>query len=332
MVKKEKQSKLQTGVIIYFTLIGIWLISWLVVGDANWFLTLLNRIVPFLFIPAPVLLVWVAFVRRLKLIIPLMVPVFIFASLYHPYLFPKLTKPTTEDPELKIMTYNVLFSNSNYEAVAGVILDYLPDLVALQEVQPEMMNELIVRLHDEYPYHLMGTTNDYGTTAVFSKHSLIEFYVLDLQADRPAVVVRTKVNNKEITFVAVHLLAYNLWWTKLPDIPEVVMQRTASQNRQARIVIDEISKEHGIVIVGCDCNSYETTSSYRIFGKFMNNAARQTGWFLSESELPGTQQDRYLQHIDYVWYDGYVTAKSVYKIQDNGGSDHFPVLAIFDMK
>ena len=63
----------------------------------------------------------------------------------------------------------------------------------------------------------------------------------------------------------------------------------------------------------------------------MNNAVRQTGWLLRGNELPDAQPDTYLQHIDYVWYKGDIMPKRVYKIKDDGGSDHLPVLAIFDM-
>ena len=185
----------------------IWFVCWFVFGDANWWLALVNRAVPFLFVPVLVLLAWIVYSRHFKLMIALLIPILIFAWLYHPYLLPRFTNQDKTEHTLKVMTYNVLFSNFDYDAVAKVILTHKPDLVALQEVQPEMMSELEKRLRDEYPYSLMGTQNDYGTTAVFSRYPFIESSVLDLQADRPAVVVKVMVNEEEITFVAVHLLA-----------------------------------------------------------------------------------------------------------------------------
>jgi len=326
-------SKFTIIVIGYAIFILAWFVLWLTIGDANWWLVLLiNRIVPYLFVPALLILAWIIVSRRFKLAITLIVPGLIFAWLYHPYLFPKPAQPFGQSPELRVMTYNVLFSNMDYDAVANVVLTYQPDLVALQEVQPEMMNALEERLADDYPYYFMGTENTYGTTAVFSRYPFVKTEILDLRVDRPAVVVKTKINDQDITFVAIHLLAYNLWWTKLPDIPEVVMRRTANQNQQARILLDQIEKEQGIVIVGCDCNSYETSSSYRIFDQFMDSTARQIGWLWGGNELLGAKQDVYLQHIDHVWFRGDIMPKRVYKIKDNGGSDHLPVLAIFDTK
>ena len=319
-------------IIAYSVLITMWFAAWLIVGDSNWWLTLLNRVVPFLFIPVPLFLIWGISSRRIKLLTPLLIPCLIFAWIYRPYLFPKPAQSFDQGTQLRVMTYNVLFSNLEYDAVANVVLAYQPDLVALQEVQPEMMDALEERLADDYPYFLMGTENTYGTTAVFSRYPFAETEIVDLQADRPAVVVKTKIKNQDITFVAIHLLAYNLWWTKLPEIPEVVMQRTVNQNQQVRTLLDKIDNEQGVVVVGCDCNSYETSSSYRIFDQFMDSAARQVGWSWGGNELLGTKQDLYFQHIDHVWFRGDIMPKRAYKIKDNGGSDHLPVLVIFDMR
>lgn len=326
-----RSSKLGVFVAGYSVSILAWLISWMLIGDASWWLTLINRIVPFLFLPVLVLLGWVVYSRRFKLIIALLIPISIFAQLYHPYLFPRFVNPNNSERTLKVMTYNVLFSNFDYDAVAKVILTHRPDLVALQEVQPEMMRELEQRLGDEYPYSLMGTQNDYGTTAVFSRHPIIKSSVLNLQADRPAVVVKIRMDDQEFTFVAVHLLAYNLWWTKLKDIPVTVMERTSNQNRQAKLVLERLKEGNGTVIVGCDCNSYETSSSYRIFNEWLDNSAREVGWVLGGNTLMGTKQDTRLQHIDYIWYRGTIEPMNVFKVTDSGGSDHLPVLTIFSI-
>ncbi|MFT3894750.1 MAG: endonuclease/exonuclease/phosphatase family protein [Anaerolineales bacterium] len=230
------------------------------------------------------------------------------------------------------MTYNVLYSNFDYDAVADVVLTYQPDLVAMQEVQPEMMSTLQERLADVYPYSLMGTVDNYGTTAVFSRYPFTDSYVLDLEAGRPAVVVKTTIDGQETSFIAVHLIAYNLWWTPWQKIPAEIVQKTAAQNRQVQIVLEEANKLGGTVIVGCDCNSYETSSSVHIFDESMGNSAREAGWFFGENELAGTRPDTSLQHIDYVWYRGSLQPIAVYKIREDGGSDHLPVLATFGMK
>jgi endonuclease/exonuclease/phosphatase (EEP) superfamily protein YafD len=329
---KNLRSKSSVLVVIYVVLISSWFVTWLFAGDAFWWLTLMNRIAAYLFFPVPLILAWAILFRRLELSIPLLLPALIFAYLYHPYLFPGIAKTHEIPSELRVLTYNVLYSNRDYDAVADLIMTYHPDLVALQEVQPEMMARLRERLRADYPYSIMGTENNYGTTAIFSQHAFTHSTVLDLQADRPAVVVKTKVKDDAVTFVAVHMLAYGLWWVKPRDLPAVVMKQTADQNRQAEILLQEIEKDNEVVIIGCDCNSPETSSSYRILDGPLDNAARIAGWSLSKEELRDAARDTNLQHIDYVWYQGSVEPLGVYTIHLRAGSDHQPVLALFDMK
>ncbi len=191
------------------------------------------------------------------------------------------------------------------------------------------MRELQKRLQEEYPYSLLGTENDYGTTAVFSRYPFTESYILDLQADRPAVVVTVEIQGEIITFVSAHLLAYNLWWTNPKDIPATVMERTFNQNRQAALLIDEIKSKEGIVILGCDCNSYETSSSYRLLDQVLDNSARSNTRFAPIDSSGELKRDVLPWHIDFVWYKGEVLPAGTYKVSDSGGSDRLPVLSIF---
>src|SRR5262249_13546610 len=156
--------------------------------------------------------------KRIYALIILLLPLLIFTLLYYPYLFSDFDAAESRS-NISVMTYNVLFSNKQYDAVANVILTYQPDLVALQEVQPEMMNELIQRLGDAYPYSQMGTQNKFGTTAIFSRTPFSQNRILDLQADRPAVLIATQIRGETVTFAAVHLLALNLGYTPMPNIP-----------------------------------------------------------------------------------------------------------------
>ena len=316
---------------VYSSFVTLWYLLWLSIGDEVWWIVLLNRAATYLFIPAFLLLASALLIRRIRSALSLLFPILIFVTLYYPYFIPKPAKSVDESASLEVMTYNVLFSNSDYGAVADVILTYQPDLVALQEVQPDMMSALITRLQNDYPHYLMGTRNNFGTTAVFSRHAFLDTQVLDLQADRPAVIVKTRIMGRVVTFVSVHLLAYNLWWTALKDVPATVMKRTRDQNRQANLVLQAVSDESGMTIIGCDCNSYETSSSYRILDGSLENAARQTGFMISLVDLPGIRQDTSLTHIDYVWSRGDIAPMRVFKILDNGGSDHLPVLATFEM-
>ncbi|MBX3060126.1 MAG: endonuclease/exonuclease/phosphatase family protein [Anaerolineae bacterium] len=310
---------------VYLALMAMWFGLWWLTADRFWWLVMVNRVVPYLFVPALVLPVIFLVKRRWRLAVMAGLPLLIFVWLYWPYLLPQRSEPGTA--VLRVMSYNVLFSNHDVDGVARVIKTYAPDLVALQEVQPRMMAQLQERLAAEYPYALMGTPNDFGTTTVFSRYPFLDQQIVDLGDDRPATMVAVAVGGERVVFTAVHLRAYGLRWVPLRQMPQAIGERTRLQNRQAEILMAALAQQEGTVIVGCDCNSKESSSSYRMLTEMLANAAHSHPSLI----LPGASPDRNLQHIDYILYRGNVRANGVYVIVDSGGSDHQPIMAIFIM-
>lgn len=230
------------------------------------------------------------------------------------------------------MTYNVLFKNENYDAVAKNILTYEPDFVALQEVQPAMFAALVQRLQHKYPYSAMATEHHLGTTTILSRHPISEQRVLDLGFDRPAILIQTEIKNKPLYFVSTHLTAFNLLYIYSRDIPRMAMLRTTQQNQQAQKLAEYLAPLQGIKIIGCDCNTYETTSAYRNLNQHFQNSARETAFSFNAPSFPNTHQDSDLQHIDYVFYQGALEPLQTLVIENKGNSDHSPVLSLFHLQ
>lgn len=322
-----RSSKSSFFLFAYILLLCVWYTAWLTLGDVTWWLVVMHRVVPYLFLPVPLFFVWELWQRRYKRLLLLMLPVSMFLSLYHPYVIPKAAN--VRDAELSVMTYNVLYSNLDYAGVADVIRHQDADLVALQEVQPDMMDALRQRLASEYPYSMMGTIHDYGTTAVFSKQPFRNANILDLGADRPAVIVQTEVNGRTVTLAAVHLMAYGLQWVAWPEIPGAILEKTRIQNKQVEILMDQLDQESGIVLVACDCNTKETSTSYRMLDASFDSAAYTVGWRWNAQNLPDVTPDTNLQHIDYVFYRGLLQPVRAHTVNDSGGSDHLAVVTRF---
>src|SRR5262245_28779289 len=154
------------AVLCYGYIIGLlaWFGVWVFAIDAFWWMTVLNYVGLDLFWPAPLVLVWGLWGRRRWRVLPALLPVALLGYICWPYYLPHLTQGQPGG-DLRVMTYNVLYSNSRFQAVAEVVKRYQPDLLALQEVQPQMMQELVQALHEQYPYFKMGTAQPYGTTA-----------------------------------------------------------------------------------------------------------------------------------------------------------------------
>lgn len=328
-----RSSKPATLLFSYISFIAAWFFLWLFIGDGPWWLTTINRVVPYLFVPVPVFVIWLLRRHVYKLTPILILPISIFSFLYHPYIVPRVSTPEASHANLSVMTYNILYSNYEYDAIANVILTHQPDLVALQEVLPETMTELQARLSEQYPYSMHGNNNNYAVAAVFSRYPIVETKVLVLGEDHRAVIVRTDIDGQRIAFAAVHLSAYGLQWVRpRTKIFEELVSRTKVQNHQVEMLWAELGNDTGPVIIGCDCNSKETSSSYRMLDQWFDSAAYQVGWQLGGIPRDGARQDTDMQHIDFIWYRGALEPVAAYTITDSGGSDHQPVLALFAIR
>jgi endonuclease/exonuclease/phosphatase (EEP) superfamily protein YafD len=303
----------------------IWLGLWLVVGDRFWLLMLVHRAVPLLFLPLPLLVLGNIALRSPRRLWPVLgVPLLVFAGFYHPYLVPRWP-PRERVFDVSVITYNMLNSNQEYDAIARLILTYRPDFVALQEVRELALAGLTERLGAAYPYSLLGVGKT-GTTAILSRHPVHAGQVLDLGSKPDAVLVKAQVEGTEIMFVSVHLLAYLLQWVEWYEVPRTIERRTALQNQQVQVLLAALPADSEVVLLGCDCNANETSMSYRMLSRQLANAARAPGGGRAPD---GTVPDRRLQRLDYVFYRGAVVPVGTYRILDWAGSDHQAVLARF---
>lgn len=316
-------------IVMYAALIVLWFGLRPVLGDSVWWMALLNNLAAFLFVPLPLVVVGALASRRPWLIVNSLVPLAIFAWLYTPLMMPRLAGDD-RPADVRVMTYNVLFSNTDYRAVANVIRSQKPDLVALQEVQPAMMLNLINQLRDLYPYSSLGVENSYGTTAVLSRHLLLDTRSLDLEADRPAVVARLRIGETELTFISAHLLPYDWRMVPLTKIPQLIADKTAQQNRQVAILLQEMATADGPVILACDCNTKVTSTSYQmLLDAEMTSAQRAVPWPIGRTKPEGVSYKANLSTSDHILYRGPLRAIGAYEVQDVGGSDHAPFLVEF---
>lgn len=113
----------------------------------------------------------------------------------------EINQPVVEEfDEIKVMTYNVLYSTSN-EATLQVLKETDADIIALQEVSAARLAELSQRLH--YHHHSFSKTSGNLSdqdTGILSRFPLVRFF-------ENGVVLR--VNPKlDLAVFSVHLAPY----------------------------------------------------------------------------------------------------------------------------
>jgi vancomycin resistance protein VanJ len=78
-----------------------------------------------------------------------MIFVALFGHLFWPY---RPGQVTDEMQEITVMSFNVLYSNSSYDAIVATIQAAKPDIVGLQELSPASAAAIVERLAADYPY------------------------------------------------------------------------------------------------------------------------------------------------------------------------------------
>src|SRR5689334_19781767 len=108
-------------VVGYALAIILWQAVRVLAGDNFWPCALINMAAEYMAVPLLPLVVMALFSTRPRLLLGvLVIPTLVFVWLFGELFLPRL-QATREGPRLKIMTYNVLFSNEDFDAIGDAI-------------------------------------------------------------------------------------------------------------------------------------------------------------------------------------------------------------------
>jgi len=123
-------------------------------------------------------------------------------------LIPRAAAPAAVEP-VRVMTLNLLHSNTDLDAVEASIRAADPDLLVVQEFGPAWAATLPARLADRWPHlHAPGRADDGLAPAIFSRRPFLRAETVRLgdgwwPADQPAVLVTHQ--SRELLVVGVHM-------------------------------------------------------------------------------------------------------------------------------
>ncbi len=294
-----------------------WFLTWFTINEAFWPMVLINRYIVYLFaaLPIAIVLCWQQS-RKTQLRINLFL-LLVIAWFYWPYALPQTIG--TPSAGLRVMTYNVLYSNTDVNALETVIQSQPVDIVALQEVTTAQWAPLSTALQERFPYEHYGVENDYGTNAVLSRYPIESVALLAEDIDRPILAVKLNIAGQPFTVYATHIQAYGWRWLPRDNFSASVHARTAQQLQQVEAILTHAATLDHPHIVLCDCNSRELSSAYRLLTGHFSNAAHA---YQTQAATYGTRKDRDIRHIDYILLSEGLTSEGVFVVQEDGGSDH----------
>jgi len=330
-----KKSLRQMGTVLgwlYASLIIAWFVLHAWVGDAIWWLALLNSFTPFLFLPLLLILPACLVCRWRAFQISAVPPVLIFLVLYGDLFLPQLAIASGED-SLVIMTFNVWGYSGSAETAQAIIHDEVPDIVAIQELSSQMGEVLLAELGAVYPYRSIrfGAEQDSGM-AVLSRYPLAVLEAEGLSGWQMQVV-EIHTGERTVTLYNIHLEVANVlaYIEDGTSLPEAVRASWAKREAQVRALVADLRP--GPVIVAGDLNSTDQSTAYGLLRKALADAHRVAGWGFGHTfpayggSWRGIPIVARQMRIDMIFYSQDFVALRCQVGSTHGESDHLPVVA-----
>jgi len=315
----------------YAFLILTWYVAKSLAHDDHWLLWILNSNAKYLFLPAFVLALFSALRRNWRSLALLSVPAAIFGLLYGELFLPRYPRATTpEGLSLRVMSFNVLITNTNYDALTETILSQHADLVGLQEMVPANSSAIEPTLTSEmYTYHTPLPVEHRLDVALFSRYPIISSEKLNLPWNDLSRHVVVDINGLEVHVLVLHLVP-----TLMAEVPVSAWPERASEREHIRMdqidrVLSALPDADVPALVLCDCNFTETTAAYARFADRLQDAFREAGWGLGHGVHPVGISISF-SRIDYVWYSQHFVAKAA-TVASGGMSDHSPLVVDLEL-
>jgi endonuclease/exonuclease/phosphatase (EEP) superfamily protein YafD len=234
------------------------------------------------------------------------------------------------------MTFNIWGGSRTQETAQVILADGSPDIVAIQELDPQMTEILLDEVGAEYPYRVFQTDLQSAGMGVLSRYPLTELdtsrlaapgweiQVLQVQVDRQAFILyNCRLHGSNV-------LVYLEAGAALAD--EVRASFEMRQSLIHRLVADIASRPGPVMVVG-DFNSTDQSDVYAILTSHLTDAHQAAGWGLGHTfpayrgSFRGIPILPLQMRLDMILYSEEFTAASSRVGSSAGESDHLPVLA-----
>ena len=239
---------------------------------------------------------------------------------------------------LRFMTFNLHAETTQLEPMLALIRESKVDLVALQELSPEMARAIEASLATEYPYRALhpNSENPIWGQGVLSRYPIQadEYWRIVLGHQRVVLDLR-----------GVPLTLYNTHPVHPFRLREGELFNSEGHRQEVNVVLSRVEHDHGAIIIAGDFNMSDQSSAYLRIRQRFNDAYRESGWglgftFPDFSHANAMTVDapllaifiRPMARIDYVFHSADLVARSARVLADSGGSDHRPVLVEFDVQ
>ena len=318
---------------IYAGSLLIWLITRTFTGDGSLFVLSFSYLGVWLFLPLVVFVPWAIHKRSKIGFILLFIPIGLFTWFYGAQFIPQYPLITTPRKPLSVLTFNLMHTNTDIDALVEVLDSNQVDILALQEINEFHTEQLSSALKGQYPYDWYYPP---AGLAIYSRHPILsrEIYPAQPWPIQSAII---QVHGEQIQVINAHLAKPGfLLFLETRDFG-VIRDLAAARIDQIDRIKESYHENSMPSIITCDCNVTNLTAAYAQLAAGLDDVFRERGWGLGHTFLIPRGFDIRskinlgFQRIDYIFHSPEIEITQVRVVSNDSGSDHRPVWAQFEL-
>jgi endonuclease/exonuclease/phosphatase (EEP) superfamily protein YafD len=299
--------------------------------EEAWWLALSNIFALYFFVPLLLMLPAALVVRSRWLRAAAALALAAFLALFGMRLVPPFGQKA-EGTQLRVMTINQMFTNTSIADMIAAIREQSADVVAIQELSPQLASAAEQQLRAEYPYQFLAPGDYDSGLGVLSRYPLRQAaHETEFTGQRMVV----DMGGQPMTLINVHPRAPQVATRRLRQfrpVKVVLNYDTSERGRELPQLLEEVDAIQGPLIVLGDFNTSDREEPYAEMAGRMHDAFGETGWgfgftFPSDKQLARLRVPFPLVRIDYIWSRDMVLPTSARVVCNFGGSDHCAVVA-----
>ena len=286
-------------------------------GNTLWIVDAVGYMLVFLFVPSLVLIPLAILSRSKVMIAAAAIPLLLFVLTYGHLFLPSLSS-VEASTSFKVMTFNVLDNNDQYEDVASQIHTHNPDILSLQELEPHMADSLDTVLGDKFPYQEVEESIGF-----FSRYPVTQYDAFQLSEDGHwGQRITLDIEGNQVTFLNVHPRSPRMIYSSI-GLPAGFAKD--DRDRDHGHLLTLIDQQVGPLVVMGDLNLTDRQDQYGQLREYLKDAHRDIGCGLGFTRTNYPEIGVPTWRIDYVLHTGELAALSA-EVGDFAGSDHRPVV------
>lgn len=316
----------------YLLSLLLWLSLRLLFFDRFWWLALLNTFAPYLFLPLVILLPLALWYRRRTLFFGMILGCLLFVLLFQPRLnfFSKAVSINPADSVLKVMSFNLLWSNQDYAKIAQLLRQTKPDLLGVQELQPNQLTNFLKAIAPNYPYYAIHPVDRFHTVALFSRLPIETTKPLSEPPIERGIQAIVRIGNQRINVLVTHLAPNNMPLFPIHQFIAETRDRYARRAAETTYLKELVQQRSLPTVMLCDCNLTDTSEAYQQLRQGLRDSFQERGQGLGHTIFANGIPFP-IQRIDYIWHSDEIEAIDAF-VAPESGSDHLPIVATLKLR